>query len=219
MQKWHWSSLALNLVAVRTEGGPPGFERAVEKTRGPFLAPGLDTTSVRRAGGRLLECCLRPSRPKQCAKVCQKCAAPSAGARAVRQGSSRLALRAEVGASSAEDDALDGGFAGAAGFAGLGVDAVEALKGAGLAVGVAVVAEGAAAVAAGNLRRRQLIGGGQWVDAGGEEGFIDVDVAEARDQRLVEQGVFDGAGGFAEPAGELGGPKHERLGAEIFVGL
>src|SRR4051812_2104994 len=53
-----------------------------------------------------------------------------------------LALGAEVRGSAAEDDAGDGGAAGVAGFSVAGVDAVELLESAGVAVGVDVVAEG-----------------------------------------------------------------------------
>src|SRR5256885_1798756 len=50
----------------------------------------------------------------------------------------------------------------------------------------------------------------------GEEGFIDVDVAEACDEGLIEQGGFGGAFGFRETFGEIGGAQGEGLGAEAF---
>jgi len=57
-----------------------------------------------------------------------------------------LAGGAEVGGSAAEDDALDGGAAGEAGFFRAVVDLVDFLEVAGLAGGVAIVAESAAAM-------------------------------------------------------------------------
>ena len=36
------------------------------------------------------------------------------------------------------------------------------------------------------------------MDAGGEERFIDIDVAQARDHSLIEQCVFDGSGRFRQ---------------------
>ena len=56
-----------------------------------------------------------------------------------------LASGAEVSAATADDDALDGGFAGTAGLAGAGVDAVMELEEAGYAFGVDVVGDGGAA--------------------------------------------------------------------------
>lgn len=65
-----------------------------------------------------------------------------------------LALRAVVGASPAKNNPLDRRPARSAGFAGLGVDAVEMLEAAGLAGDVDVVAEGAAALAEGASQGR-----------------------------------------------------------------
>src|SRR5687767_3896526 len=73
------------------------------------------------------------------------CAAP-AGVRRARQV---LALWAEVRRPAAEDDALDRRAAPPAGFAGPVVDAVQRLERAAGAVGVSVVAQGAAAFADG----------------------------------------------------------------------
>jgi hypothetical protein len=56
-----------------------------------------------------------------------------------------LAVRAEVGASASDDDALDGGFAGSAGLAGARVDVVVELEESCGAFGVYVVGDGGAA--------------------------------------------------------------------------
>ena len=100
--------------------------------------------------------------------------------------------------SSADDDPFNRRAAGLAGGVGLAVDFVQALEAALLAVGVYVVAQGAAAVADGlaeglldraiqgrDLGERQAISGGEGVDAGLEEGFVDVNVAQAGDETLV----------------------------------
>src|SRR5437868_4050323 len=117
-----------------------------------------------------------------------------------------LAGFAEVGGSAADDDALDGLAAGGAGLVCAGVDFVALLEFALVTGGVAVVAEGAAAVADGlaedpfdgagealGLIGGEAVGGSEGMDGGTEEGFIDVDVAEAGDEGLVEEGGFDGA--------------------------
>ena len=50
-----------------------------------------------------------------------------------------------MGAAASNDDALDGGFADTAGFAGAGVDVVVELEEAGYAFGVYVIGDGGAA--------------------------------------------------------------------------
>jgi len=50
-----------------------------------------------------------------------------------------------VGAAASDDDALDGSFADAAGFAGAGVDVVVKLEEAGYAFGVYVIGDGGTA--------------------------------------------------------------------------
>ena len=59
------------------------------------------------------------------------------------------------------------------------------------------------------------------MDSGFEKGFVDVDVPQAGDEPLIEQGVFNRAGGSRESLGELGGAEGQRLGADEvrFFGL
>ncbi len=95
-----------------------------------------------------------------------------------------------MGGAAAEDYADDGGFACRAGFSGAVVDLVVFLEVAGLVVGIAVIAERAAAVVDGavqdgfdalgqarDLGWIKFFGGDLGVDAGGEEGFVGVDVS------------------------------------------
>ena len=56
------------------------------------------------------------------------------------------------------------------------------------------------------------------MDAGAVEGFVDVDVAEAGEEGLVEEGGFDGAAGLEEKGGEAAGGDLEGFGAEVGVG-
>lgn len=110
------------------------------------------------------------------------------------------------------------------------VDAMELLEAAGPAVGVVEVAEGAAFVLqgaaedaldaarqAGDVGWAERVGGSERMNGGVEEGLIDVNVAQAGDQPLVEQGVLDRSGGAGKAAGEVGGADAQRLGAEIFI--
>jgi hypothetical protein len=60
-----------------------------------------------------------------------------------------LAFRAEVGGSPAEDDALDGGFAAAAGLAFARIDLVAVLECSGFTVDVNIISEGGTAMANG----------------------------------------------------------------------
>jgi hypothetical protein len=131
--------------------------------------------------------------------------------------------------SATHDDPLDWLFAPFARFGFAAVDAVEVLEIAGVAGGVAVVAEGAATMFEGALQRQldrfgegcdlnagQFMRRGFGVDASFEKGFVDVDVPQAGDQALVEQGVFDGAGGGGKSLGELRGADLQWLGADLF---
>jgi hypothetical protein len=138
----------------------------------------------------------------------------------------RLASAAEVGRSAPEDDSLNRVIAFAAGFSGAVVDAVEALEPARRAVGVDVVSQGAAAVAQGpaenhldrprqfaDSRGVQVLCGCEGMNPCGEERFIDVDVAQARDQRLVEQRGLDRARGFRQARGQLPRPHLQGRGS------
>ena len=143
----------------------------------------------------------------------------------------RLAVRAEVGRPRAEDDAADGGFAAGAGFGLAVVDAVDFLEVAWVSVGVAVVAEGAAAVVDGavqdffdrprkaaDLLTAEAVGGSSRVDAGIEQGFIRVDVADAGEEFLIEQRGFDGAPRLFQQRGECFWGEGEGFGTKIGVG-
>lgn len=63
-----------------------------------------------------------------------------------------------------------------------------------------------------------MIGRCERVYAGGEEGFVGIDIAEAGDQALVEEGGLDGSAGGSEESGEAGGGEVERFGAEVLRG-
>src|SRR5205823_4823536 len=63
---------------------------------------------------------------------------------------------------------------------------------------------------------RELVGTGQRMNAGGEKGFVDVNVSQAGDEALIEQGVLDGAGRLGETLAELRGTEFEGLGTHVF---
>ena len=69
----------------------------------------------------------------------------------------------------------------------------------------------------GALARGQAVGRAGGVDASAVQGFARVDIADARDQRLVEEGDFDGGGFGREGVGEIasGEAGFERFGAEL----
>jgi hypothetical protein len=138
-----------------------------------------------------------------------------------------LAGGAEGGGAGGDLGGLEGGLAAGAGVAGVAVGLEVSGEGAGLVGDVAVVAEGGAAGAEGVVE--DLFDGGdegfevggfeaadllEGVEFGEEEGFVDVDVAEARDVALGEEAVFEPAcaGGF--PVGEVGGGEGEGVGTE-----
>src|SRR5258706_2420972 len=123
-------------------------------------------------------------------------------------------MGAEVGGAAAEDNTLNWSFAADTGLAFARVDAVEELEAAFFAVGVDVVAQGAAAMVDGAAKNQldgaveaedlvasQAVAGCGGVDAAVEEGFVGVDVADAGHEALVEERGFDGAGGFGEGVG------------------
>jgi hypothetical protein len=142
----------------------------------------------------------------------------------------RLAFGTEVGGAAAEDYSLDGRLAAGAGEFFAGVDLEKILGGAQAAVSVHVVSQSGAPGFDGafedgfdiesedfNLGGSELVGGGEGVEVGGVEGFVDVDVAQAGDDGLVHEGVFDGAGGSGQIGGEIGGGHGEGFRAEVFV--
>lgn len=116
-------------------------------------------------------------------------------------------------------------------FARAVVDAVEFLELPRDSIGIAVIAQGAAAMAqgaakhrfdrtieTGDLRGGQLVGNGQRMDAGGEERFVGVDVSQAGNDRLIEQRVFDRTSGAGKLAAELAGRQVQWLGTHLVIG-
>jgi hypothetical protein len=121
-----------------------------------------------------------------------------------------------VGAAASNDDALDWRLADAAGLAGAGVDAVFELEEASDAVGVDVVGDGGApeldgvfedvaegVAETGELGAGEATGVPTRADAGAEECFVGVDIADAVEERLVEQGGLDGGLATAKEADEV----------------
>ena len=113
-------------------------------------------------------------------------------------------MRAEVGAAAGEGDAADGGGADEAGLAGAPVDLVPELEEAAGALGIDVVGDGGAAkpdgvaedldergAQAGQFGAGEAGGLAGGAKAGAEEGFVGVDVADAVQERLVEQRGLD----------------------------
>src|SRR5207253_2407247 len=73
------------------------------------------------------------------------------------------------------------------------------------------------AVERGDVVGREAVGSLEGVEAGEEEAFIDIDVAQAGDEGLIEQGGLDRPFGGGETLEEVGGTEGERLGAEVGV--
>ena len=137
-----------------------------------------------------------------------------------------MAFWAVMGAAAGEDNALDGGFADEAGFGGALVDAVFQLKETADTAGVDVVGDGGAAEADGMLEdvdegeaEAFELGVAEAAcltartDAGAEEGFVGVDVADAGEERLIEESGLDGEFAPAKQRGEFRGRNLEGLGA------
>lgn len=135
---------------------------------------------------------------------------------------------------SAEHDALDGRAAGAAGLGFTAVDAVEFLEAARCSISIAIVAQGAAAMAegtaerafdgsvqAGDLVSSQGVGGGERVNARAEQRLVHIDVPKPGNHGLIQEGVFDRAGGARQSPGKLrwarlhGFRPHVALGRQI----
>ena len=137
-----------------------------------------------------------------------------------------------MGAAASNDDALDGGFADTAGFAGAGVDVVVELEKAGYAFGVYVIGDGGAAqldgvfedfdecgAEAGELVAGESSGVARGADAGVEEGLVGVDVADAVEEGLVEQRGLDGGLAGAEEGDEVFKRDGEGLAAGAGIGI
>jgi hypothetical protein len=69
----------------------------------------------------------------------------------------------------------------------------------------------------GDLVGFEFVGVGEGMDLCGVEGLVYVDVAEAGDESLVEEGVFDGAFGAGQTLCEFSGAECERFGADVLI--
>lgn len=107
---------------------------------------------------------------------------------------------------------------------------MQKLESAFFAVGIDVVAQGAAAVVDGpaqneldgaveadDLLALQAIGGEGGVNAAMEKGFIGVDVADPRDEALIQQSCFDRTASPGKGRNQLIRTHCQRLGPEVFV--
>ncbi len=137
-----------------------------------------------------------------------------------------LAGGAVDGGAAAYGEFFEGGGAVVAELAGAAVDLVLELEEAADAVGVDVVGDGGAAeldgvgedlleggVEADELGAGEAAGVAGGADAGAEEAFVGVDVADAVEDGLVEEGGLDGELTAAEEVGEVGGGDGGGFGA------
>jgi len=137
---------------------------------------------------------------------------------------------AVVSAAAADHDSHDGSGADAAGLAGARVDVMAELEEAGDAVCVDVVGDRGAAqlngfgedfhqcvAEAGELGARETAGVAGGADAGVEECFVGVDVADTVEERLVEERRFDGSFAIAEESDKVLEWDGEGFGAGPFV--
>jgi hypothetical protein len=116
-----------------------------------------------------------------------------------------LAIGAEMSSSASQENAADGGFADQAWFAGAQIDPMLELEEAADAAGIDIIGYGGATELDG-MCQHLLQGDAEAVqlfaleaarhafgaDSGTEEAFVGVDVADAVEELLVEQGCFDG---------------------------
>ena len=141
-----------------------------------------------------------------------------------------LAARAPNGCAAGDGGGLEGGLAGAAGEVGAGVDMVGGLVVACGAERIGVVADGGASGVDGGLEGGgdgvgdgavmvggELVAGVIGVDAGEVERFVGVDVADARDQALIEECRLDGPCGGRGVGDEVFWGDREGVGAERLV--
>ena len=137
-----------------------------------------------------------------------------------------LALCAVMGAASSHDDSPDRAAAIAARLAGALVDAVFELKEASHTFCVDVVGDGGATEADGvfqdfaqrhaqplQLRPGELPGSPSWSNSGAKQALVGVDIANAGEQRLVEERCFDGQLSASKESGEFCGLNRQRLGS------
>ena len=122
-----------------------------------------------------------------------------------------------MGAAAGEGDAADGSGAGETGLAGAPVDAVFQLKKAAGAVGIDVVGDRGAAdldgvaenfdqrgAQAGEFGAGEARGLASGTDGGAEERLVGVDVADAVQERLIEQSSLDRRAARVEESDEIG---------------
>ena len=115
-----------------------------------------------------------------------------------------LAARAEMRGSPPEDDPLNLFVANTAGFPRAIVHFVAKLEPTRFAIRIAIIPQRAApmidrlaensfdgAVQGCDLQVGQSVRRDEWVNPSGEERFIDIDIPQPRDQRLIEQRGFD----------------------------
>jgi hypothetical protein len=142
---------------------------------------------------------------------------------------SALASRAIVGAASGEFNAPDGGLAEAARLARALVDAMLELKEASRALGIHIIRDGRPAQTDGvrenlaqgetqlfQLRRGQPVGPPARPDARLEKALVRIDVANTREERLIQQRCLDGHASLAEELRKRALANGERLGARRF---
>ena len=135
-----------------------------------------------------------------------------------------------MGGAAGEGDALDGCVADEAGEVGALVDLMAELEEAADAVGVDVVGDGGAAeldglaqdsdqrcAQPGELGARKARGLAARADAGEEDCLVGVDVADAVEERLVEQRGLDGGAAVAEEGDEVFEGNGEGLAAGALV--
>jgi hypothetical protein len=109
---------------------------------------------------------------------------------------------------------------------------MELLETAGIAVGVHVIADRAAAVTdraaqnlfdraaqARDLRPRQFARDAHRMNSRDVQGLIGIDVAQTCKEALVEERDFDGASRASQLPRQLCGAREQRLGTQVFVGL
>src|SRR2546421_11628325 len=133
-----------------------------------------------------------------------------------------------MGGSAAKDDSGNGGFAADTGLVFTSINPVKKLEGPFFAIGIDVVAQGAAAMVDGAaeneldrpVQSKDLVAGEQiarsgGINAGMEERFIGVDVADAGQDALIEKGGLNCPASFGKAFEKLLGTDLERLGAEV----
>ena len=137
-----------------------------------------------------------------------------------------LALGAEVRAPPSHNDPRNRRLAPPAGFTGPLVDAMLELEEAFHSFGIHVIGDRGASHLDGllqhglqrlaqtlQLRTGKPSGSASWPETGVEQAFVGVDVAHAREQRLVEQGGLDSQLAPAEQRAEGGGFNGQRFQA------